>query len=49
MKNFDIMGFTKKFNFYGGGVAKNQYTGGNCLKRRAWTIYRFTGERGEAW
>ena len=22
---------------------KNQYRGGNCLKRRAWTVCRFKG------
>ena len=25
----------------GGGFTKNQYIGGDCLKREAWTICRF--------
>ena len=33
----------------GGGGTKNQYRGGDCLKRGAWTVCRFKGawqERG---
>ena len=30
MKNFNILGFDWKT--WGGGVTKNQYIGGNCLK-----------------
>ena len=37
MKNFDIMG----------GSLKNQYTGGNCLKRMAWTVCKFKGALSE--
>ena len=33
MKNFNIMGVHRKIQFLGGGVMKNQYTGGNYLKR----------------
>ena len=47
------MGLTmKNFNFWGSlknpifrvGLTKNQYRGGNCLKRGAWTVCRFKGE-----
>ena len=34
MKNFNIMGIHGKIQFLGeGGFTKNQYIGGNCLKR----------------
>ena len=41
----------EKFEYYMGslknpifrGVTKNQYIGGNCLKRWAWTLCRFRG------
>ena len=40
MKNFNI------FEFHWGGVTKNQYIVGDCLKRWAWTVCRSKGERG---
>ena len=46
MKNFNILGFTD-FGRGGGAVMKNQYRGGDCLKRRAWTVCQFQG--GAAW
>ena len=27
----------------GGGGMKNQYIGGNCLKRETWAVFRFKG------
>ena len=42
----------EKFKYYGGSlknlifkgrVVKNQYIGGNCLKKGAWTVLRFKG------
>ena len=33
MKNFNIMRVHRKIRFLGGAVMKNQYIGGNCLKR----------------
>ena len=33
MKNFNIMRVHRKIRFLGGAVTKNQYIGGNCLKR----------------
>ena len=32
MKDFNIMRFTEKFDFYGGSLRKKQYIGENCLK-----------------
>ena len=46
MKIFHILGFTEKSDFEG-GFTKNQYRRGDCLKRQAWTVYRFKG--GGAW
>ena len=45
MKNFNIMGVHRKIQFLGGGVMKNQYTGGNYLKRGGgpWTVFRLKG------
>ena len=39
MKNFNISGFTERSDFQG-GFTKNQYIGGDCLKRGdgAWTV-----------
>ena len=28
---------------FSGGFIKKQYIGGNCLKRRAWTVCKFKG------
>ena len=36
-----------KIHFWGEGLTKNQYIGGNCLKRGAWTFCRFEGRLGE--
>ena len=32
-----------KIQLLGGGFIKNQYRGGDCLKREAWTVYWFKG------
>ena len=41
MKDFNIMRFTEKFDFYGGSLRKKQYIGENCLKRGSWAVCRF--------
>ena len=41
MKNFNILGGSPKNMIFTGGSQKKQYTGGNCLKRKAWTVCRF--------
>ena len=46
MKNFNIFGVHWKIRLLG-GFTKNQYRGGNCLKRGAWTVCRFNGGLGE--
>ena len=44
IKNLNITGVHQKIQFLGrGGVTKNQYIGGNCLKRGTWTVCRFNG------
>ena len=52
MKNFNIFGVHWKIwvlgGVGGGGLTKNQYRGGNCLRRGAWTVYRFKGGGGLA-
>ena len=47
MKNFNVFGVHWKIRFLG-GLMKNQYRGGNCLKRGggAWTVCRFRGSGG---
>ena len=45
MKNFNNFGVHWKFNFkLGGGFTKKQYRGGDCLKRGAWTVWKFKEE-----
>ena len=41
MKNFNIFGVHWKIWFLGGGLTKNLYRMGDCLKRGAWTVCRF--------
>ena len=41
MKNFNILEVNRKIWFLQGVHKKKQYTGGNCLKRKAWTVCRF--------
>ena len=36
-----------KMKFLGGELTKNQYMGGNCLKRGAWTVCRLNGGFGK--
>ena len=44
MKNFNILGFHWKIQLLGGReFIKNWYRGGDCLKRGAWTVFRFKG------
>ena len=43
MKNFHILGVHLKIRLIG-GLTKNQYIGGNCLKGRGWTVCQFKGE-----
>ena len=43
MKNFNFGGSLKN-PIFRVGLTKNQYRGGNCLKRGAWTVCRFKGE-----
>ena len=46
MKNFNNFGVHGKIKFLvegGGGLTENQYRGWDCLKREAWTVYRFKG------
>ena len=42
MKNVNILGVHWKIWLLG-GVMKNQYIGGDCLKMRAWTVCWFKG------
>ena len=44
-----IWEFTEKSDFYGGGRVheKNNIYGGDCLKRRTWTVCRFKRRLGE--
>ena len=45
MKNFNNFGVHWKIQFLaGGGFTKKQYRGGDCLKRGAWTVFRFKEE-----
>ena len=51
MKNFNKfgVGVHGKIRVLEGGFTKNQYTGGDCLKRvrGTWTVCRFKGELGK--
>ena len=49
MKDFNIMRFTEKFDFYGGSLRKKQYIGENCLKRGSWAVCRFKRGGGGVW
>ena len=48
MKNSNILGVHSKIQLLGGKFTKNQYRRGDCLKRGAWTVWRFKGGR-EDW
>ena len=53
LKNIDIMGVHWKIWFLREALHENQYTGGGCLKRGAWSVCRFKkggvgGRRGGA-
>ena len=41
LKNIDIMGVHWKIWFLREALHENQYTGGGCLKRGAWSVCRF--------
>ena len=43
MKSFNILRVHWKIQLLGRGFTKNQYRGGNCLKRGAWTVSSFKG------
>ena len=47
VKNKKLWGLTRKSNFQGEGFTKNQYIRGNCLKREAWTVFRFKSGLGK--
>ena len=43
MKILIFWGFTEKSNFQGEGFTKTNIEMGDCLKRWAWTVFRFKG------
>ena len=43
MKNLNILGGSLKNPTFRRGFTKNQYRGGDCLKKGAWTVCRFKG------
>ena len=49
MKNFNILRVHRKIQLLGvlGGVTKNHYRGGDCLKRDTLTVCQFKGEPGK--
>ena len=43
VKTFNILGVHWKIWLLGGSSQKTNIEGGDCLKRKSWTVYRFKG------